>query len=898
MKNSGRWRIGALAGAIALLGSLASLEAHALALGRLTVQSALGEPLRAEVDIADINPEEAASLKARVASPEAFKAAGLDYNAVAAAGLDVRLQRRADGRAFLRLTSSRAVTEPFVDLIIEASWASGRISRDYTMLLDPPNLGSRATAVEPNAAQLSQPAVPAAPAAARPQAAPSPYSPPAAATVARPSPPVRAPVAKAPAPERMPAGEKQLTVKSGDTAGRIAAQNKPAGVSLDQMLVALLRSNPGAFMGGNVNRVKSGAVLDIPGAQAASAISASEASQTILAQSKDFNAFRRKLAGNAPATQIDGADRQAGGKVQAKVEDRTPAGAAPDKLTLSKGQVQGKPASASEEKIARDKEAKAAASRIAELSKNIADLNKLNAAPGSAPATSPPPVTVGIAAPAPSGLSVPAPAPAVVANSATPDSPKVAASSTPAASAPSPGEGSAASAGAPASAASSVAAPVVAASQPVAAAASAAVPAAAKQPVAPAVTPTAEPGLVDQLLENPLVLPGVAALLALLAGFGFYRYRQNNRKGQVDSSFLESRLQPDSFFGASGGQRIDTSESNVSGSSMAYTSSQLDAAGDVDPVAEADVYLAYGRDLQAEEILKEALRSHPARVAIHAKLLEIYAKRRDIKAFEGVAMEAFKLTQGYGPEWAYIAEAGRELDPANPMYQTNGTPAANVRTHEAPIGAVAAASELPAEAAPSPLRSVDLDLDFSLDDQLVAATAPAAISVSSPYEQPPAAPSQIKDSALPASLNNLDLDLGRATAALPGVSSPAHPLVSKMPASEEIDFASKSMDFNPESFTTPLPLTASRAQPAASANSGMLEFDLSSLSLDLGPTTQAPTPEAADKGQDPLEIKFLLAEEFRALGDSDGARSLADEVLVKASGPLKAKPEQSIPAVQ
>ena len=455
----------------------------------------------------------------------------------------------------------------------------------------------------------------------------------------------------------------------------------------------------------------------------------------------------------------------------------------------------------------------------------------------------------------------------------------------PAASAPGPGEGSAASAVAPASAASSVAAPVAAASQPVAAAASAA---AAKQPVAPAVTPTAEPGLMDQLLENPLVLPGVAALLALLAGFGFYRYRQNNRKGQVDSSFLESRLQPDSFFGASGGQRIDTSESNVSGSSMAYTSSQLDAAGDVDPVAEADVYLAYGRDLQAEEILKEALRSHPARVAIHAKLLEIYAKRQDTNAFEGVAMQAFKLTQGYGPEWAYIAEAGRELDPANPMYQANGTPAANVRTHEAPIGAAAAASGLPADAAPPPLRSVDLDLDFSLDDQPEAATAPAAISVSSPYEQPPAAPSQIKDSALPASLNNLDLDLGRATAALPGVSSPAHPLVSKMPASEEIDFASKSMDFTPESFTTPLPLTASRAQPA-SADSGMLEFDMSSLSLDLGPTTQAPTPAAADKGHDPLEIKFLLAEEFRALGDSDGARSLADEVLVKASGPLKAK---------
>ena len=81
---------------------------------------------------------------------------------------------------------------------------------------------------------------------------------------------------------------------------------------------------------------------------------------------------------------------------------------------------------------------------------------------------------------------------------------------------------------------------------------------------------------------------------------------------------------------------------------------QLDAAGDVDPVAEADVYLAYGRDLQAEEILKEALRTNPQRVAIHGKLLEIYSKRRDAKAFEMVATDAYSLTRGEGPDWEHI----------------------------------------------------------------------------------------------------------------------------------------------------------------------------------------------------------------------------------------------------
>src|SRR5690606_32174823 len=124
----------------------------------------------------------------------------------------------------------------------------------------------------------------------------------------------------------------------------------------------------------------------------------------------------------------------------------------------------------------------------------------------------------------------------------------------------------------------------------------------------------------------------------------------------------------------SGGQRIDTAEAMASGSSMVYSPSQLDAAGDVDPVAEADVYLAYGRDLQAEEILKEAMRSTPTRVAIHTKLLEIYAKRRDARAFEVVAAEAFGLTQGEGPEWERACELGRELDPSNPLYQPGGKP--------------------------------------------------------------------------------------------------------------------------------------------------------------------------------------------------------------------------------
>ena len=126
-------------------------------------------------------------------------------------------------------------------------------------------------------------------------------------------------------------------------------------------------------------------------------------------------------------------------------------------------------------------------------------------------------------------------------------------------------------------------------------------------------------------------------------------------------------MQPDSFFGASGGQSVDTSDSGAAGSSMVYSPSRLDAADDVDPVAEADVYLAYGRDMQAEEILNEALRTNPGRIAIHQKLLDIYAKRRDTQGFERIATLAFRITNGDGPEWQRVSELGLGIDPTNTL---------------------------------------------------------------------------------------------------------------------------------------------------------------------------------------------------------------------------------------
>jgi pilus assembly protein FimV len=133
-KTAARHALSAVAAAAL---TLASTGSWALGLGRMAVQSALGESLRAEIDITNMSAEEASSLRVKVASAEAYRAAGIDYNA-ALPSTQVTVAKRADGRPYLRIVSDRVVQEPFVDVILELTWSSGRLVREYTLLLDPP----------------------------------------------------------------------------------------------------------------------------------------------------------------------------------------------------------------------------------------------------------------------------------------------------------------------------------------------------------------------------------------------------------------------------------------------------------------------------------------------------------------------------------------------------------------------------------------------------------------------------------------------------------------------------------------------------------------------------------------------------------------------------------------
>ncbi len=897
------WRTPVAAAALSLVLGLSALDAHALALGRVNVQSALGEPLRAEIEVPDINAEEAASLKATVAGPDAFKAAGLEYNS-ALSGIQISLQRRPDGRSFLRLSSDRPVNEPFVDLILEANWASGRIVRDYTMLFDPPNIRAQSGSPTP----ITSPSVSAAP-SQLPGSSVAPRNVPSVASNA----PAKAPAAaRTPAPRPAPAPKMDaapvaassaakpgsVTVKAGNTATQLAARYKPQGVSLDQMLVAMLNANPDAFINGNINRLKTGAVMDIPSTETANSLTPAEARQTIIAQSKDFGDFRRRLAQGAPSATAPSASRKASGTVQADVQERKPVAAAPDKLTLSKGAVAAASAASAakgnkEEAIAKEKQAKDAAARTAELSKNIQDLSKLGGTSTVAkPTASTLPAPVASAANA-AGVAIAtgATAPSVVAATPTTaaSAPVVTVPTATAIVTPTVTTVTSASTTTATTATASVD-PVVSAPQATATMAKAPVPA------------TPEPGFIDGLLDNPVTLPAAGGLLALLAGFGFYRLRQRKNATQVDSSFLESRLQPDSFFGASGGQRVDTNDAANSGqgasSSMVYSPSQLDAAGDVDPVAEADVYLAYGRDLQAEEILKEALRTNPSRIAVHAKLMEIYAKRRDVKAFETVAKEAFTVTKGHGSEWETACALGRDIDPANPLYQGQ-VDSSNLVTLPgaalATAGVAGLAASTMAQAAQPSTDDVDfdLDLDFSSGDEVTQAPQVAQNNYSS------TSPIHVQSTS---SINAQEpvqqpVDLEFDAPSMPEFDMPGNDAV-KLSVPDMASFAS-GLNFSPAPAAANAIPTAPMAIAAAPVQAPMdaLEFDLGDLSLDLKPASSAQAASTAiDAGLtgDPLETKLALAQEFREIGDDDGARSLAQEVAAEATGALKARAQRMV----
>ena len=688
--------------------------AWAAGLGKLTILSALGQPLNAEGELVAVQKDELGSLNARLGSPDAYRQANIQFNS-SLAGARATVERRAGGQPYIKVVSTRPVNEPFIDLLIELSWNAGRLVREYTALIDPPGFAP----AEPIAGTTLA-ASPAAPVAKPlpPQAAAS-----APATAS-------APAASAPA---APAAGEYGPVKRGDTLRKIADGVRPQGVTIEQTLVGLFRSNKDAFIDNNMNRLRTGKVLRVPTQQELAALPQPEATNEIRVQTTDFNAYRQRVAGAVPEVPSDAPRQTAAGKISTTIEDKA-AAQAPGKevLRLSKGESpKGKPAAGDgkamadrvrtleEEATAREKSLKESTERIAKLeamikkmqtalelkSQSMAEAQKSAAA--AKPEAKPP---VDKAAPKPDTK------PALVTDqkdaapkAADPVKPPepVKAPEPPKAAAPAkekpadPPKADVAKADAPKPEAPTADAPK--AETPKADAPKAV---AAPKPKVAAPPPPPKKDFVDEMLDEPLVLAGGGGALALAGGLGFWALRRRKAAAGEADEAVPSKAEP-KLAGAAAGAAAAV----AAAASVEPAVPVAPATDDVDPIAEADVYIAYGRDAQAEEILKEALSKSPGRDDIKVKLLEIFASRKSAGDFNRLAGEVHGSTGGAGERWEKVAQMGYGLDPENPLYAAGR-------------GALPLASTATAAGAPT----TDIDLDFDLDMSSGGGSAPTTIT--------------------------------------------------------------------------------------------------------------------------------------------------------------------------
>ncbi|WP_247350239.1 FimV/HubP family polar landmark-like protein TapV [Ralstonia pseudosolanacearum] len=923
--RSPRWSAVAIAAASLLLIQPA---AHAAGFGALHVRSSLGQPLQAEIDLSGVTEEEAQNLVAKLASPDAYQRAGLTYNPIVST-LRASLVRQSGGSYVVRVISAQPVAEPFVDILVDLTWASGRVSRAYTFLLDPAGSSNTPRNFAPTpVVQATTPGVvdsTPAPVAAAPRAAR-----PARQAAARP---------QADAAAAEPSSGAGYTVQRGDSLYDVAsnAVQGQDGVSLDQMLLALYRNNPKAFIGGNINRLRTGSVLTVPSAAEAQKVSPREARREVVAQTSGFAGYRSRLATAAEANAATDTDsaRQQSGSVSARVQDQaTPSASERDELRLSKADRTGKAAATAgaraEELVAKEHALKEMESRVAQLEKNLSEMQHLievkNAelakaaaakpAAGAAPspATAAPAVTAANApAPSASASATPAQAPAAAASSA-----ETASSATATAGASAPAAATPAAASAPVAEASAPAAaprkaPVVVAPQP----------------------PAEEESFFSSLLGNPMAL-GLGGLVVALAG-GLAVYRRRQQKPEQAHGFQDSLLSQEStvmagansLFGAAGGQSIDTSQHSVFGADFRIGGGN--ESNEVDPIAEADVYIAYGRDVQAEEILREALEQHPERQAIRLKLMEIYANRQDAHGFQTIAEEMLAQVGAASPDWAEAAALGRKFDPANPLYLTvqgdghheqvaaddrhghAGGAVAAAGAALAGMGAAAAAAEAfkPTVTGETTRRGEEwTTVDPGMDPSMPSTKAPQLADLELPLESFPA-PAAGEPITAPLQAAEVFQPLAEPEAPpaleLPQTDFAGHAGEAFQPASVpplHMDLSDLSLDLNP---TAPVAETpAVEPAPAAVAADSLpawaqpADLPETPVQLDAAPQpqevvaqqeepltvmrldTNLPHTLSAEGGIDgvrDLQIKFDLAKAYIEIGDKEGARELLQEVL-------------------
>ena len=865
---------------------LRSTSVFALGVGDIELHSALNQPLNAEIRLLSATPAELQGLTVALAPEAAYISAGVDRLGLLNQ-LRFKVIQKSDGSHVIRVTTSQPIREPFLDFLVEVNWSSGRFVREYTVLLDFPILeGSKPAPIDAPTVTPAPEKPPETESTPDATAAPDTESSTDTANTesVRPATATHHKPARQTPPQTAVAGDGSYgPTQRADTLWDIALKMRPdASVSVAQVMLALVKNNPQAFFGKNVNNLMAGYILRLPPVDEIRAIPKEDAVREVSGQYQQWlNVQRGGMAVPSPPdsatnTETGGAapptgKSSSGAQLKLATPDSSKTGAsegAGRKLSGDTSDVTAlrkELAMALEAADANRQENAELRSRMAQLEQQLTSMQRLlelkdgnmaalqNKKAATAPAV------------APDKPATTAP-PSTTAKPATP-------------------------------------------------------------PPTPIVAPAEPPAedllgaLMGDKKQLGLLIGGFLGISALV--WTMVRRRRQSAIDSADASF--AKLLKNSTVTDEGKKDDETSSTattnTVTGQDtpstvMALSSTQADEDM-IDPLAEADVYLAYKRYDQAAELIKDAIRNDPTRPDLSLKLLEVYHLAKNNDAFETQAEALYAELSGDSnhPLWLKAIEMGKQAAPTHPLFSkavvtvtaagtaaslnfmadapaamdtiTDAVPPDNSFSLDAPQEFVTPAAPAPAalvhpytEDAPQPeTAAADNSIDFNLD-----ATPPQADFVTED-----SAPAET-DAPLSNSMD-FDLSLNDAIDTLGLKDNDAPPVPAAVePLEQDTALSSNEMEFDPIHERHDNQVTA----PETSA----FEFNLDDPAITAfdGTATDdamADTGASAEidndlfGGIDMVGTKLDLAKAYIDMEDKEGARMLLNEVLEEGSAPQK-----------
>ena len=920
--------------AAAITAALSPVSVSALGLGEIHLKSALNQTFNADIDLVAVKAGEIDGVKVGLAPAEAYAEAGVERPFLLSK-LRFKPIRLRGGKAVIRVTSKEPIREPFLDFLIEVNWPQGRLVREYTVLLDPP--ASVGRKLEPVAAPIAN----------RTRAVQSRAASSREAASQRPA--FHEGASNTGLIRRVGKGIEYGPVPKHDTLWSIAKRMKVPGASTPQVVMALLRNNPSAFIGQNVNNLKAGVILRLPDLANVTTLSRREAWRQFRAQTAQY------FQPEAPKSRLALASAEVPGK-QTAGKGGAGGGSAKDVARIEKEVALLREATESrrlndEELRARVKELEAQLQDIQRLitvrSEQYAQLQKMEGgatsaaaaeqaasegAPSSAAEASPEPEkpavsgeeatpaeTAPVAEGAESGEeatpAVEAAAGSQTAGGAAEETPSAregeenAAPVEPPASEATPetvaeagsattgtGDGAEAATETQTETGSEATAPEVAGEgSPSMPEAETETPASTEvagdqlgknetapeesvvSPVTPepeAVAPPPEKtGLLDNLgdtfSKNPAMLAGGAGVIALLGALGWmFARRRREAEDEMEESILLGGGTGDIETAETGhgGLAENSEETSFLSDFAASDFKGLDEeSGEVDPISEADVYIAYGRYQQAEDLVRQAIDQSPDRLDLRYKLLEIQSAAGEKAAFAKTAKAL--LEEGADekdPEgWDKVIKMGRELLPEDPMFASGGAggsegPGLSV------VGGGAAAAAAVAGAMASGAQEA---ATFELPEEGASEALGEGMTEVGPDAG--AVDGEVDASAAAAELDDLDFTTGDEEGLEEGAAHATDEIVAEAPAgADDTEF---DLDFDLSEIESEI----ERGADQASAEAANDEEDDNALDFDLG-DLKLPHETALDEAAGAADVAGEATDEVV----SDLERSLSEAAQV------------------